>query len=258
MAKFKYVAVDPSGGKVRGKRRSAERRCACATSCWARARRGRDEGAQDLHRRSRSPRRRSSRAEIMHFSRQIGGVRARRHPDRRRDRDGRRGRRRTRGSAGPRSTSPTRSRAARRSPMPSPRTATSSRPTTSASCARPSSPASSTSCSTSSPLHRARPRGPPEDEVGAHVPGRHLRDVDRDRRHPGAYVLPRFTTSSRASTPSSRCRPGCCSTSADFIEQLVVGVLVGDPDRRRSSCCSALRTEQRPAGARPDPAAGCR
>ena len=61
---------------------------------------------------------------------------------------------------------------------------------------------------------RARPRVAPEGEVGADLPGDHPRHVDRHRRHPrrvrAAAVHRR---SSRSSTPSCRCRRSCCSTS---------------------------------------------
>ena len=149
MAQFKYVAVTAEGTKLRAttEAMSAD---ALRNELLGRQLEVKKISEKKTFGKIEITKQKVKRAEIMHFSRQIGAfVRAgipivdaietvregtdERPVPRRSSR-----------------TSRSRSRPASRSPRRSPVTATCSRPTTSASCAPRSSPVSSTSCSTSS------------------------------------------------------------------------------------------------------------
>ena len=109
-------------------------------------------------------------------------------------------------------------------------------------------------------LHRARPRGAAQDQGGADLPGDRspcmsvVTVVDARR----SSCCRSSRTSSRASTPSCRCRPGCCwrsptssatgggRSSAGSRPSSLLGFLVA-PDRRRQA---TLRDRAAAAGSR--------
>ena len=86
--------------------------------------------------------------------------------------------------------------------------------TTSASCNRPSSPAASTRRWRACGLPRTRDRDPRQGRVGAVVPRRRHGDGDLHRRSSSPATCCRSSSRcSRNSTPTCRCRPGCCCSS---------------------------------------------
>ena len=217
MPKFKYVAIDPSGAQGQGRDRARRARCVRATSSSGRElrRRARSRSAR-ASARSRSPPKKLKPADLMNFSRQFAAFLRAGIPIL---------------DALEMLTSDASNKRLQQmlieisdalrsrldaSPTRWPRTRRSSPATTSASCARPSSPATSTSCSTSSPATSSA-------TSRRHAP------IKSALTYPivilvmaigtvvvlVAYVLPEVQgRSSRASTPSCRCRPACCSRFA--------------------------------------------
>ena len=180
-----------------------------------------------------------------------GGVRAHRHPDHRRARGRSRTARAT--SASSRSSREMREQIQNGVPFSDALAehATCSRRTTSASCARPSSPASSTRRSSSSPAtSSATSRRESKIKSALIYPLVDPRHVDRHRRHPRRSTCCRSSrSSSRASTPSCRCRRACCSTFSDFTQKfwfVWVALFIAFVARagldaqvgRRADCCA--------------------
>ena len=261
MPKFAYVAITPDGSEVTGTRGARAATTAELALLRAAAARHPGHGEAEHPARSRSPARgssaRSSCTSPASSARSCGpgsrssrrctrSARRRRTPSVRRMmadiEDGLRARRALLGL-----------------PRPAPRRC--SPTSTAASCARPSSPASSTPCSTSSPSYLER-----DLEARRKIKSALIYPVDRRGhvvRSPSSILAGLRAAAVRgllrgASTPSCRCRPGCCSASPTSSASWWWALLGGIAAAGRCSCFADHPDRRRAVRARPAAAAGSR